>query len=53
MMYFVWLRNEVLLISSEHMEVAMSTQLEEIQSLVHHLESMRGPWEEVWRDIKK
>lgn len=53
MMYFVWLRNEVLLISSEHMEVAMSTQLEEIQSLVHHLESMRSPWEEVWRDIKK
>ncbi|MDE7468983.1 MAG: head-tail connector protein [Desulfovibrionaceae bacterium] len=31
----------------------MSTQLEDIQLLVRHIESMRGPWEEVWRDIKK
>lgn len=30
----------------------MDIQLEEIQTLVRHIESMRKPWEAIWRDIK-
>ena len=53
MMCFVWLRKDNLLLFSIAMEVAMDTQLEEIQLLVRHIESMRNPWEEVWREIKR